>query len=163
MAEFWVESNVGGIWSVKIIVYLLLCVSAFAQLPNKALTPGKIRTSDASEICAKTFRTKPFRHTTSAMKKQVCASYGFKVGQCPKQGFLEIDHLTPLELGGQDDVLNLWPELAEYPDGPGFHVKDKLENFLHKEVCSGQMKLPDAQKCIMDDWISCAKRMGVVK
>jgi hypothetical protein len=147
---------------MKIFVWLLLSIPSFAQLPNKALTPGAIRTTDSAELCAPGFTTKAYRHTTSAMKRQVCAEYGFTPQQCPKQGVLEIDHLVPLETGGLDVINNLWPELAKYPNGPGFHVKDKLENFLKKQVCSGQMKLPDAQACIMKDWISCAKRMGLL-
>jgi hypothetical protein len=141
-----------------IVSCFLLAAAAFAQLPNPEVTPGVVRTTDASEICARSFRTKPFRKTTSAMKKQACAEYGIKA--CPKQGVMEIDHLLPLELGGLDDVRNLWPQLANYPDGsPGFHVKDKLENQLKKLVCSQQMSLPAAQECIQSNWIDCYTRV----
>ncbi|MBV8807968.1 MAG: hypothetical protein JO033_04785 [Acidobacteriaceae bacterium] len=88
------------------------------------------------------------------MKRQVCKAYGVK--PCPKAVREEIDHLIPLELGGMDDVKNLWPELAKYSDGsPGFHVKDKLENELHRRVCAGLMSLEDAQGCISHNWIDC--------
>lgn len=136
------------------LIPFLLAATVFAQLPDSKLTPGKIRTSDASEICARSFTTRDERHTTEAMKKQVCAEYHVK--HCPWAKIEELDHLVPLELGGADDIENLWVQLAVYPDGsPGFHVKDKLENFLHREVCAGHMTLPEAQQCIMSNWIEC--------
>jgi hypothetical protein len=84
------------------------------------------------------------------MKREVCAEYGYLPGQCPKQGIMEIDHLISLELGGADDVKNLWPEPAE--PRPGFHEKDKLENLLHRMVCEGTISLPEAQREIATDW-----------
>ena len=148
-------------WRIILAIpFVIATLPAFGQLPNPALTPGVVRTSRAAEICAPSFRTKRFRHTTKQMKRQVCAEYGFTSKQCPKQGVMELDHLLPLELGGADDIHNLWPELAQYPDGsPGFHVKDELENALKKKVCEGEMMLPDAQTCIMADWINCYERV----
>jgi hypothetical protein len=112
-------------------------------LPDSAVTPGVVRSTDAHEVC--TTSTRKYRHTTAQMKKQVCMAYG--VAHCPWQGHMEIDHLIPLELGGADDVKNLWPEPA-----PDFHVKDKVENRLHALVCTGKMKITDAQDLIRTDW-----------
>jgi hypothetical protein len=136
------------------LLILALPLSCLAQLPDAQLTPGVIRTTSAAEICAPKFRTKPFRLTTAAMKKQVCAAY--QVKPCPKLGRMEIDHLIPLELGGLDDVRNLWPQMARYPGSPGFHVKDKLENELKRRVCKTKgMTLPDAQQCLQSNWVAC--------
>lgn len=141
---------------MRSLVFLLLSLPAFAQLPNHKLTPGKIRTSDAREICAASFRTRRYRHTTQGTKKRVCAEY--KVARCPKAGDMEIDHLVPLELGGADDPLNLWVQFAKYADGsPGFHAKDQLENELHRRVCKEGMLLPAAQQCLAANWIRCYK------
>jgi hypothetical protein len=57
-----------------------------------------------------------------------------------------------LELGGSNDLKNLWPEPAE--PRPGFHEKDRVENYLHRQVCSGRMSLADAQKQIQTDWLA---------
>src|SRR4051812_44073407 len=87
---------------MKYLIILALIASTAAQsLPDKKLTPGVIRTTNAKEICAKSFRTKPFRKTTPAMKKHVCDAYHVKA-KCPGTA-QEIDHLVPLELGGMDD------------------------------------------------------------
>jgi hypothetical protein len=151
LREWW---WVGALWML-----LVWACAAHAQLPNRNITPGVIRTSDKSEICAKHFTTKKYRHTTKAMKQQVCKAYGIE-GECPSTtGAFEIDHLVPLELGGADDVANLWPQLALYPDGPGFHTKDVLENELHKRVCSLKITLPDAQACIASNWMTCYQRI----
>lgn len=35
---------------------------------------------------------------------------------------------------------------------PGFHEKDEVENWLHRQVCSGAMPLAEAQRRIAGDW-----------
>jgi hypothetical protein len=59
----------------------------------------------------------------------------------------EIDHLVPLEVGGNNTRANLWPEIA-----PGFGEKDAVENELHAAVCSGRVPLATAQARIAHDW-----------
>lgn len=123
-------------------------------LPDPKLTPGAIRTNDASEICAKSFRTKKYRKTTQLMKKQVCTNYHI-TAKCPNAKTMEIDHDLPLELGGQDNMTNLWPQMA-----PEFHKKDVLENKLHALVCKEHaMTLPAAQSCIISDWAICYRKI----
>lgn len=66
---------------------------------------------------------------------------------------LEIDHIVSLELGGSNSIANLYPEEAKFADhSPGYHVKDKLENKLHKMVCAGQMTLRAARQQIASNW-----------
>jgi hypothetical protein len=63
----------------------------------------------------------------------------------------EIDHLVSRELGGDDDIFNLWPE--PYGGHPwNASAKDRVENRLHKEVCTGNLTLEDAQTEIRFDW-----------
>jgi hypothetical protein len=65
----------------------------------------------------------------------------------------EEDHLTSLELGGNPtDPKNLWPQ--SYTTTPNAKDKDKVENYLRAQVCSGAMLLSDAQKAISTDWTS---------
>jgi hypothetical protein len=66
---------------------------------------------------------------------------------------IEIDHIVSLEIGGSNDIANLYPEKATLPAGaPGFHVKDKLENKLHDLVCDGTMSLRSVQRQIATNW-----------
>ena len=113
-------------------------------LNDLTVTPGVVRTTDVNEICHGG-STKQFRHTTSAMKKHICALYGVK--DCPHEGTMELDHLVALEDGGADDEKNLWVQMA-----PEFHWKDKLENHIHQQICSGQMDVQDAQRRLAQDW-----------
>jgi len=118
-------------------------------VPNPTLTPGVAAITDAKRICA-TKWGKDERHVTPKMKREVCAQYHAR--NCPGKGW-EIDHLISRELGGADDVRNLWPQPA-----PSFHQKDVLENLLHRKVCAGEISLADAQACLVDDWWACYQK-----
>jgi|SRR5579859_3134426 len=117
-----------------------------AVLNDLSVTPGKVRTTNAKEVCYGG-STSQYRHTTEKEKNQVYEWYGAK----KKPGICcEVDHLVSLELGGADEVENLWPE--PYSPKPGAHEKDLVENWLHKEVCAGRMPLTQAQAKISQDW-----------
>lgn len=109
------------------------------------VTPGEVRTIDVNQVCG--FLTADVRHTTESVKNEVYAEYGVtkNKGICIKG--CEIDHLIPLELGGADTLTNLWPQPA-----PQYKQKDKLENYLNRKVCSGEMALLDAQAMIRTGW-----------
>jgi hypothetical protein len=74
------------------------------------------------------------------------------------RGSYELDHLIPLELGGANSLDNIWPEAAE--PTPGFHEKDWLENYLHKQVCGGNLALTTARWLIARDWVSAYRRLA---
>jgi len=120
-------------------------------LNDLAQTPGLVRTKDLKIICGET--TGQFRATTEKMKNEVYAEYGVVRDKGVCRGGCEVDHLISLELGGADDVKNLWPQPSQ--PKPGFHEKDQLENWLHRQVCKGRptaMSIEDAQRRIADDW-----------
>lgn len=120
-------------------------------LPDDVFTPGLIRSTDDSEICDPKFRTKPFRKTTQSTKNKVYAEYGVEPNKGICKGGCEVDHRVPLELGGMDDIRNLWPQPSQ--PVPGFHQKDILENWLKRQVCKEHtMTLKQAQEALMRDW-----------
>ena len=66
-----------------------------------------------------------------------------------------MDHLVPLELGGADGLGNIWPECgpdATVLENRFFKTKDRVENYLAREVRAGRMSLGDAQRGIASDW-----------
>jgi len=69
------------------------------------------------------------RHVTPSMKKEVFALYGYSGNDDPRcvpsgKQRCEIDHLISRELGGADDVKDLWPEA--YGTTPwNAYLKDK--------------------------------------
>jgi hypothetical protein len=68
----------------------------------------------------------------------------------------ELDHLVPLELGGDNDAANLWPEVGPVPN-----AKDSVESALHHAVCAGQVSLASAQAAIAQDWETAESRLGL--
>lgn len=119
-----------------------------ALLPDPKVTPGVLSDMPKEQVCT-TKWGQDQRHVTDAMKDAVCVAYGLKP-HCYGRQTYEIDHLVSRELGGIDDVKNLWPQ--PYFQHPGAHEKDAVENWLHKQVCLGKMSLADAQRKIATDW-----------
>jgi hypothetical protein len=122
------------------------CV-AVNGLQDKACTPGAIIPSaTADQVCVSGYSSS-VRNVPTSEKDQVYAEYGIS---SHFTGQYEVDHLISLELGGSNDIANLWPEAAD--PRPGFHEKDSVENYLHSQVCSGKMSLQKAQELIASDW-----------
>ncbi len=117
-------------------------------LPNRKRTPGAIFTGATREIICVPGYTKRVRHVPVALKKQAYNAYGIKHHA---KGEYEVDHLVSLELGGSNDITNLWPE--PYHGLNNAHAKDKLENEMHHRVCAGTLTLAQAQKEIAFDWL----------
>jgi len=122
-------------------------------LPDSSKTPAETLDVTRADICVAGY-TKTVRNVPTAVKDAVYASYGI-VRHAP--GEYEMDRLISLELGGSNSVRNLWPQ--SYKTSPwNAHVKDKLENRPHADVCSGKLDLKAAQQDIAHDWIACYKR-----
>ena len=127
--------------------------------PDPARTPGATNPEITQQNIRETICNP--RWTTKSIRPEVSYTNRLKVGQIAEYGYsdsrvrdYEEDHFIPLELGGNPtDPKNLWPEPFEtsIPDG-GAHAKDKVENYLHAEVCSGALTLPEAQHEITEDW-----------
>ncbi|MDR3574453.1 MAG: HNH endonuclease signature motif containing protein [Anaerolineaceae bacterium] len=117
-------------------------------LQDRACTPGAILpNATKSDICTSGY-ARSVRNVPDSEKNQVYAEYGITHHTT---GQYEVDHLISLELGGSNDISNLWPEAAS--PTPGFHEKDKVENYLHDQVCSGAVSLQQAQIEISTNWM----------
>jgi hypothetical protein len=113
-------------------------------------------TIDLDTICKESAKGR--RHVTPADHRKAFTEYGYTYPQ--PRGAFEVDHLIPLELGGDNVIANLWAEPAE--PRPGFHEKDKVENYLHQQVCSGAMTLAESQQQIATDWVAVWKKIAAV-
>ena len=124
-----------------------------ALMPDPKLTPGDVADVTKDDICVPGY-TKKVRHVPKSVSRRVYEMYGRskEPGIC-----CEVDHLISLELGGSNDIKNLWPE--PYEPRPGAYEKDKVENYLHRQVCAGNIELADAQKQIVTDWYSIYQRL----
>lgn len=130
------------------------CVSQNA-LPDSQCTPGDVLKDVTSEQICQSGYAKSVRNVPESEKNQAYSEYGIASHTA---GQYEVDHLVSLELGGSNDISNLWPEPAN--PTPGFHEKDKVENYLHDQVCSGKISLQDAQIKIATDWMSVYNTMS---
>jgi hypothetical protein len=121
--------------------------------PNPTITQSNI----SQNICNPNWSTSSIRPPssyTTNLKKQQMQQWGLSGSPA---GYEE-DHFISLELGGNPtDPRNLWPE--PYLPKPGAREKDQVENYLHKQVCSGAMTLLQAQRAIVTDWYSVYQRM----
>lgn len=139
-------------------------------LPKADLTPGTVdphvtQANIQSTICVHgyTVKVRPPARLTNKIKATSFAAYGIKTS-FPND--YELDHLISLELGGApEDPKNLWPEPWEShghkiaTKGTGAETKDQVEDWLHRQVCTGKMQLVDAQKKIATNWAAVLEEM----
>jgi hypothetical protein len=105
-----------------------------------------------STICVSGY-SESVRDVPESEKRAVYAEYGI-AHHAPYS--YEVDHIVSLELGGSNDIANLYPE--SYTIAKGARVKDRLENFLHRAVCDGQVQLRTAQRQIAGNWVAAYRR-----
>lgn len=117
--------------------------------PDRRCSPGAYYSKlTKAVICSASFRTSSIRNVPQSEKYAVEAEYGMVQKLYGRT--LEIDHIVSLELGGSNDISNLFPERAS--PAPGYKVKDRLENKLHSLVCSGSMSLQSVRIGISSNW-----------
>lgn len=133
------------------VVLAATVATPYSDTPDPHLTPGAVRTTDYNQIVGT--RTGTIRNVPQSEKDAVYREYGLDPRHHQP---CEVDHLISLELGGSNDITNLWPE--HYGEPWGAHDKDKLENRLHAMIVAHQISVPDAQHQIATDWVGAYKR-----
>jgi hypothetical protein len=117
--------------------------------PDRQCSPGAYYSGlTRTVLCSSGFRTGSIRNVPDSEKHEVEIEYGMVPRSYGRT--IEIDHIVSLELGGSNDISNLFPEPGSGP--ASYHVKDKLENKLHALVCAGSMTLHAAQAGIATNW-----------
>lgn len=123
-----------------------------APLPDPGCTPGALNPAVTQATLGRTICvpgwTRTVRPPSSVTGPEKLASMQAYGDAGPARAY-EYDHLVSLELGGApNDRRNLWPEPGGSPN-----PKDRLENRLHSQVCSGRLSLHAAQVEIATDWV----------
>ena len=139
-------------------VYPSACSVRDGDLPDPNCTPGSVdpavtQANISTTICRTgyTETVRPPTSETDATKADAYTAYSIPSGTTS-----ELDHLVSLELGGSNDVTNLWPEAGGLPN-----PKDSVEDALHHAVCSGQVPLAAAQRAIAANWTTAESSLGV--
>ena len=160
----WLDGTSGtsGGTTVKLGATVLLrprTLTAHCRLgpnPDRRCSPGAYyRGLTKQVICSPSFRTSTIRNVPESEKFEVEREYGMQPGHYGRT--LEIDHIISLELGGSNDIANLFPERASA--ARGYQVKDRLENAAHGWVCAGRISLRLAQYAIASNWQALYKRV----
>lgn len=147
------------------MIWTLLALAL--TLPNPTLTPGATRPVTVKEICTPGSAAIA-RDVTPSVKAEVYARYHIarsgtwvrskKTGKRYFKSDYEVDHLISIEIGGSNEIENLW---AQSYTGPlNAHDKDRLENQLHALVCKGSLTLKEAQTAMRTDWTKALTTYG---
>lgn len=135
--------------------------AAAAMLPEPLLVPGAInpavsQANIGQTICAADYAE---RHSPDlaymGKAKRLLLEQQFNPG---RHNEFSLDHLIPVSLGGAARAAqNLWlqPRFAQF----AADQKDRLEQVLLQQVCSGALPLATAQRAIAGDWISTYRMM----
>jgi uncharacterized protein DUF3761 len=124
--------------------------------PDRRCSPGAYYSKlTKAVICSSGFHTSSIRNVSEAEKFAVEREYGLAAKHYGNA--LEIDHIVSLELGGSNDIANLFPERAG--TGLGYRVKDRLENRLRVIVCAGEIDLRSAQRQLAANWRALYKQV----
>ena len=138
---------------MKPLIYILiLAASGYAQqcrsvngLPGRNCSPGVARTQDVQIIChgGSTSQFRPDRFKSLKLKGIVMKEYGVTDWKA-----YTLDHLISIEIGGDGfDTRNMFMQTKA-----AARKKDLVENFLHREICSGRMTPAAAQTAIASNW-----------
>lgn len=122
-------------------------------LPDHTLTPGATRPVSVAESCSQPEADLDPAVSVS-VRKRVFQEYGIEVA---KNDDYQVDYLINPQLGGTNDVRNLWPEPYRSTVWNA-HAKDALEDRLHRMVCDNQIDLAAAQRELATDWIAAYKK-----
>ncbi len=129
-----------------------------AALPDRHRTPGAVFAGvGAATVCVSGYSA-TVRHVSDSTRRAVFAGYGIAWST---HAAYEVDHLVPLELGGDNEIANLWPE-PQGTNRSGYPRKDRLENHLHALVCAGRLSLRTAQRAVATDWVAAYARYAAV-
>lgn len=138
-------------------VKLVACHARDAgKLPDPSCTPGSIDpaigqqdTCHPGALRAKS--APPVRQFEWARFRVAYPAYHVSAHAADK-----LDYLVPLELGGSNDITNLWPLSDRDADR-----KDAIERQLGEAVCDGLVTLPAVQVAIATNWQTAKDRLGL--
>jgi hypothetical protein len=112
-------------------------------------TPGEHYRVTRRIAC--TPRLHPRKDPSERLRHEVFHRYGIPYSQ---HSHYEIDHRIPVFLRGKTTLRNLFPE-RNYRHRPSAFVwnpKDRLEDYVHRAVCSGRMPVGRALRIFSGDW-----------
>lgn len=124
--------------------FVQTCHYTASNGPDPLCTPGDKGVIDLKVLCA------PAKYDSKISKSVINEVYGrYGINESDRVDFA-IDNLIPLELGGSNDIRNLWPQPIY--SVPGYNEKNKAETKLRELACASRIPLASAQYMISHDW-----------
>jgi hypothetical protein len=130
------------------------------MLPDPACTPGGIDPGiTAAVLCDPGYSPRYYRPSPSEFARSKDAA--LTVYGLPQDTVAQYDHLVNLDLAGDNDRANLWPQPGGTPN-----IKDGVERRLHNWVCkvsglAAERRLGEAQRAIATNWTTAEARLGL--
>jgi len=129
-----------------------------AQSPG-AVDPMVTQENIHETICAPGWskEVRPSRNWSSPIKQRLLRQ---QHPDADSRAF-ELDHRVPIEDGGCPNcVTNLWLQpwrdphhhVCQFDVLPDAACKDRLENYVHRQICSGKMTLDQGRAVFLGDW-----------
>jgi len=142
--------------AVQLPNFVMPLIHGGVSLPNPKLTPGRVTTTDASNVC--NMQPHPVVPAISAaVQTAVYDAYGETSQNAQHKAIL--DWLVPYNLGGADVQANIWPAAVE---GTGFYEKIDTDHILRQMVCRRDLTLGQAQHALETNWYSAWLRYVLV-
>ncbi len=136
---------------LPLVAFLLPMVPGVANTAVTQATLAQTICSTAKDAHGHTWihHQRPPASYTNKLKLQQLASLGMHVAP----GAVEEDHDWSIEAGGSPtDPRNLWPQSWTGPWNA--HDKDRLENAVHRDICSGAITLAQGGTQLTVNWIA---------
>jgi hypothetical protein len=129
-----------------ILISILICTLSSGSLPDPKKTPGDVYQSVLLDwVCNRETDTPQlYQRTIIAVFK----SYGIPINSETYKTY-RLDYLVPTELGGTNNIKNLWPI-----KNSDYYKKKAIERDLFRCACNGLISLKEAQAVLMKDWKS---------
>lgn len=120
--------------------------------PDPALSPGSSASgASATDVCSPTY-PRSVALASDTERRDTFARYGLPYPAAQTQ--YRIDHVIPVELGGDNSPANLWPEPVAASTADR---KNAVGNRLHELVCNSSLPLATAQQAMASDWYAAWK------
>lgn len=142
-------------WHVTGMPYPTQCALGLANghaLPDRGCTPGSVV---QGTIC-----TPGYSDAARAAPQELVPVLSAAEAAYGVRGQATLNWLVPLELGGSNDVSNLFP-LPISPSDPVQLEKARVDDTLNKAVCAGTIGLAAAQQAEATNWTTALQQVGL--
>lgn len=156
-------------WHVTGMPYPAQCALGQANghaLPDRGCTPGSVDGEVLVPVLGTpgnvkgTICTPGWTNAARALPQELVPVLSAAEAAYGVRGQATLNWLVPLELGGSNDVSNLFP-LPVSPNDPVQLEKARVDDTLNRAVCAGTIGLAAAQQAEAMNWTTALQQVGL--